>query len=215
MNTVYVLTNQAMPNLVKIGTTDKEDVESRMKDLDTSGVPLPFECYYAAEVENKQAVEKALHSAFAEARVRRNREFFELDPNRAKVIIELLAVRDVTPHEQVVSSVEDTDALIKSAARIGFFRFSTADVPIGATLTFSRDETQTATVIGDRWIKFNGLKTSLSKSALEIMHSLGYNWKTCDGTALWLYDGQTVKERRREREELEQEAEELEQEAEE
>jgi len=204
MDKVYLLTNQAMPNLVKIGHTRNKEVEDRMKEIDKTGVPLPFECYYAAEVEDGPTVEKALHSAFTESRVRGNREFFEIDPNRAKVILELLAVKEVTPHEQVVSSPEDTEALVKSAAKVGRFRFSTAGIPIGTTLTFSRDETKTATVSSDNDIDFNGAKTSVSRSALEIMHSLGYNWKTCDGTAFWLYDGQTLKERRREREELEQ-----------
>ncbi len=200
MDKVYVLTNQAMPGLIKVGITGAEDVETRMKSLDQSGVPLPFECYYAAEVEDAKAVEKAIHAAFDELRVRKGREFFELDPNKAKVIIELLAVRDVTPREEVVASVDDTEALLK---RKGRFRFSQAEVPVGATLTFSRDESQTATVIDDNSIAFRDHQTSLSHSALEIMRELGYNWKTIDGTSFWLFDGQTLNERRREVEDRE------------
>ena len=44
---VYVLTNHAMPGMVKIGKTGRE-VETRLRDLYTTGVPLPFECAYAA-----------------------------------------------------------------------------------------------------------------------------------------------------------------------
>ena len=44
---VYVLTNPAMPNMVKIGKTTR-DVELRLADLYSTGVPLPFECEYAA-----------------------------------------------------------------------------------------------------------------------------------------------------------------------
>ena len=43
---VYVLTNPAMPNMVKIGKTTR-DVELRLADLYSTGVPLPFECEYA------------------------------------------------------------------------------------------------------------------------------------------------------------------------
>ncbi len=200
MDKVYVLTNLAMPGLIKVGITGAEDVETRVKSLDQTGVPLPFECYYAAEVDDAQAVEKAIHVAFDELRVRKGREFFELDPNKAKVIIELLAVRDVTPREEVVASVDDTEALLK---RKGRFRFSQAEVPVGATLTFSRDESQTATVIDDNNIAFRDHQTSLSHSALEIMRELGYNWKTIDGTSFWLFDGQTLNERRREVEDRE------------
>ena len=73
MSYVYVLTNQAMPGHIKTGMTT-QPVEARMKDLDSSGVPLQFECYYAARVENMAKVEKALHEAFGDHRVRKSRE---------------------------------------------------------------------------------------------------------------------------------------------
>ena len=49
---VYVLTNPAMPNMVKIGKTTR-DVELRLADLYSTGVPLLFECEYAAKVKAK------------------------------------------------------------------------------------------------------------------------------------------------------------------
>ena len=48
---VYVLTNEAMPGLVKIGLT-ADTVEARLTQLSShTGVPLAFECYFAAEVQ--------------------------------------------------------------------------------------------------------------------------------------------------------------------
>ena len=41
---VYVLTNSAMPGLVKIGMTTRDSVDTRMKELYSTGVPVPFEC---------------------------------------------------------------------------------------------------------------------------------------------------------------------------
>lgn len=73
---IYVLVNQAMPGLIKIGRTSGDDVEARMRQLDTTGIPLPFECFYAAEVADAARVERAIHEAFEDHRVRRNREFF-------------------------------------------------------------------------------------------------------------------------------------------
>lgn len=46
---IYVLRNPAMPNYVKIGKT--QDLQQRMKDLDNTSIPVPFECIYAALVE--------------------------------------------------------------------------------------------------------------------------------------------------------------------
>ena len=64
-NIVYVLTNPAMPGMVKIGMTDQE-VQLRMRQLYTTGVPLPFECVIARRMEGREAaeIETALHTAF-------------------------------------------------------------------------------------------------------------------------------------------------------
>jgi hypothetical protein len=44
---VYILTNEAMPGLIKIGCTNVE-LASRIKQLYTTGVPLPFELFMRA-----------------------------------------------------------------------------------------------------------------------------------------------------------------------
>ena len=64
---VYLLTNPVMPGLVKIGMTTQEDIEKRMKELYTTGVPVPFECQFACKVKKGDCakIEKALHMAFA------------------------------------------------------------------------------------------------------------------------------------------------------
>ena len=54
-NIVYALTNPAMPGIVKIGMTDRDDVKRRMSDLYTTGVPLPFECAVAWEIDGREA----------------------------------------------------------------------------------------------------------------------------------------------------------------
>ena len=48
---VYLLTNPVMPGLVKIGMTTQEDIDKRMKELYTTGVPVPFECKFACKVK--------------------------------------------------------------------------------------------------------------------------------------------------------------------
>ena len=64
---VYVLTNPCMPGIVKIGMTEKQSIEKRMKDLYGTGVPLPFVCKYACCVKASDCkrIEQALHTAFA------------------------------------------------------------------------------------------------------------------------------------------------------
>ena len=50
---VYILTNQSMPDTIKIGITD--NLERRMRELDKTATPLPFECYYAVEITDKSS----------------------------------------------------------------------------------------------------------------------------------------------------------------
>ncbi len=93
---VYVLTNPAMPGLVKIGRTTQLEVEERMKQLYSTGVPIPFDCAFACKVKDASEVEKALHLAFGMTRLNPNREFFKLEPERVIAVLKLLKVDDIT-----------------------------------------------------------------------------------------------------------------------
>jgi len=142
---IYVLVNQAMPGLIKIGRT-AENIEMRMRQLDTSGVPLPFECFYAAEVADPAKVERALHEAFEDQRVRKNREFFELSPDKPKVIIKLMELRDVTPRTDIVSEPGDQEALNQARRRRSRFRFSAVGIKPGSVLHSAFDDAVTCTL---------------------------------------------------------------------
>lgn len=86
-----------MPGILKIGKTTQVDVSLRMNQLYTTGVPIPFECVYAIELEDCSKVEAASHIAFGPSRVNPNREFFKIDAEQAIAILKLLDQRDVTP----------------------------------------------------------------------------------------------------------------------
>ena len=98
-NIVYALTNPAMPGIVKIGMTDRDDVKRRMADLYTTGVPLPFECVVAREIDGREApeIESALHIALGPHRVNSSREFFQIDPEQVQALLKVMPGRDVTP----------------------------------------------------------------------------------------------------------------------
>lgn len=94
---VYVLANPSMPGLLKIGKTTQSDVNSRIAQLYSTGVPVPFECLYAVEVDDCSKVEAALHIAFGPSRVNPNREFLKIDDEQAIAILKLLKQKEVTP----------------------------------------------------------------------------------------------------------------------
>ena len=113
---VYLLTNEAMPGIVKIGMTT-DSIESRIGQLNAhSGVPLPFECFFAAEVDSCSRVEKILHQLFSEHRINPKREFFRIDPEKVVLAISIGSFKDVTPGG-VIADQEDKEALEKEKAR--------------------------------------------------------------------------------------------------
>jgi hypothetical protein len=191
MSFVYILTNEAMPGYIKIGLTENP-VSERVVGLDNTSVALPFQCYYAARVEDNRKIERALHTAFGDFRVRPNREFFKMDPYKVKAILEVLAIEDVTPKNELVATAEDSQALRSVGIKAGRFRFSSAGIPIGATLNFVKDFNLIATVEEDSWVVFSGEKHSLTTAALEALKKCGYNWSSVQGPEYWLYDGETV-----------------------
>lgn len=79
---VYLLSNPAMPGLVKIGFTER-DVYKRAAELSTTGVPDRFyvHCFYVSE--DPATDEEAIHFALSECRDKTNREFFRLSPSEA------------------------------------------------------------------------------------------------------------------------------------
>ena len=101
---VYVLTNEAMDGLVKIGRTSTS-VEQRIKELDNTSIPLPFQCFFAGEVQDSVKTESLLHSTFSDKRVRNNREFFRVDANQVRSAILIANPTDVTPKTDVVVDI--------------------------------------------------------------------------------------------------------------
>jgi hypothetical protein len=203
MSYVYILTNEAMPGYIKIGLTENL-VSERVVQLDNTSVALPFQCYYAARVDDNRKIERALHTAFGDFRVRSNREFFKMDPYKVKAILEVLALEDVTPKNELVATAEDAQALRTVGIKSGRFRFSSAGIPIGVTLNFVKDLNLTATVEEDSWVVFAGEKHSLTTAALEALKKCGYNWSSVQGPEYWLYNGESVGSLRARQRELEE-----------
>lgn len=193
---IYVLTNEAMPGLVKIGLTT-DDVSIRVAALSSAtGVPLPFECYFAAEVRNCAKLEKILHQLFSENRVNPKREFFRIEPERVILAISIGEFTEVTPGESVIDK-DEQEALEKIKARRSNIKLEALGIKPGDTLTFSRDEMITATVLAGGKIRYNEEPQSLSAAALKVLHSLGYKTTSVSGSEYWMYDGELLDERRK------------------
>lgn len=196
---VYILRNPAFPDLIKIGKTEN-DLKRRIEELSRhSGVPAPFECYFACEVEDGKSgeIEKRLHFGFGDHRVNPKREFFSINPERVKRILEGWSVRDITLTTDNIENQDDSDMIKYDRTRKSVFRFSMVDIDIGEELAFIRDESLTCNVADDRKVNYNGEKISLNQVTLHILNEkFDKKLDAVRGPDYWLFEGETLNERR-------------------
>lgn len=121
---VYILTNPSFrEDWVKIGRSSRP-VDVRLKELDNTAVPLPFEIYATLETAKYEIVEKKIHKAIdrlTDLRIRQNREFFNISPEQAFDILgdeaavlddaELLRYRDNKPIRDKSQTVDNGKSL--------------------------------------------------------------------------------------------------------
>lgn len=189
---VYVLVNEAFDNFVKIGKTI--NLEQRLKQLDNTSVPLPFRCVYAIEVSDMDQIEKLAHAAFADHRVRSNREFFEINQQRVISALQMTGGIEVTPKGDIAADDDGLKALDSRKPKRRA-KLSDAKLNLGDVLSFTRDESIQAIVINEKQVEFRGKETSVSGAALIVLQELGYTWSTVNGWGYWLFDGETIAER--------------------
>ena len=95
---IYILTNESFhrTNWIKIGYTS--NIKKRIKDLSNTSVPLPYELYASYEIPASEEMEKSdkylhalIESLNPSLRLVRNREFFEMEPEDAYMLLNSLA----------------------------------------------------------------------------------------------------------------------------
>jgi hypothetical protein len=194
---VYILTNPAMPELIKIGKTTQQEVGERMKQLYGTGVPFPFDCAFACQVKDAAEAEKALHFAFGNNRVNPNREFFKIEAERVIAILKLLKVDDITTQFEKQLE-EDLEAIDKQSAqnfkkkKLPNMNFHELGMPNGSELFFKKDGQMKVTVVAEKKVEFNGVIRSLVSVTRELL-KLPDNYPL-QPSPYWIFKGKTVKE---------------------
>ena len=189
---VYVLTNPAMPGMVKIGKTTR-DVSFRLADLYSTGVPLPFECEYAALVRDVDKTEKAFHNAFEQSRVNPRREFFNINPKQAINVLELMAIEDVTPSVHIKAQNIDLEALPSvdkfKKLRRPIQNFFEMGLKSGDVLKFGRND-EFCTVLNARQVSYKNETWFLSNLTKKLLDSTS----PMDGYGSWYFKGKNLQE---------------------
>lgn len=84
---VYILSTRSNPRMLKIGYTERT-VEARVKEINrATGILEPYGVRAVWIVQNAPQVERAVHAALADHRIRADREFFELSYGTAFKIV--------------------------------------------------------------------------------------------------------------------------------
>lgn len=86
---VYVLSNESMPGLVKIGMTTR-DPDVRLREINSATGVLPFVIEAVIASRDAKWTEREVHERLALRRVNKSREFFRIEiPEAKKTIFEV------------------------------------------------------------------------------------------------------------------------------
>lgn len=112
---VYIFTNPSFrEDWIKIGMSSRPALE-RLKELDNTSVPLPFEVYATLRTVKYETAERHVHKLIdrlTDLRIRKNREFFNIHPTTAldifRDVAEMLddAIIEIYEDNKVVSTIK-------------------------------------------------------------------------------------------------------------
>lgn len=209
---VYILTNPCLDGWVKIGMTERNDIERRLQELNSPpNIPLSYRCYATYEVDNPLEVERRIHSLIdrvddsLHAREQlnngriREREFFKISPETAYGIFKDIAVlrgdsNKLRLYTPTLDQSQEQE-LAENRTKRSNNSFELLNIHIGEEISFLYDDTITAKVLNKKnQIEFDGVQYSVTGLARKILferydwaenlHVNGWRFFTKDGMSL-------------------------------
>ena len=116
---VYVLSNKAMPGLVKIGYTYGA-VESRVSELSSAtGVPIAFQIEFQAECRDPETVERKVHISLSSKRFNASREYFSVSIKEAshEIIKNADELIDSESYFEIKNEIEKNEEIINNVLK--------------------------------------------------------------------------------------------------
>lgn len=80
---LYIISSPSLPNLVKCGVSRRESPWTRVRELSSSSLPIPFKAHCFVFSDDCFELESAMHKYFDAQRVNKDREFFAITPQQA------------------------------------------------------------------------------------------------------------------------------------
>ena len=192
---IYVLTNDCMPGLVKIGQTTRTDLGRRMRELYSTGVPVKFESAASCKVplDKLDMVEQALHRAFGKLHVGTH-EFFRISPEEVKPLLNametLAGLKDATDEvqQEIDKAADDVEAEEAERRKLPNMDFFNMNLHPGDTLTFIREPYSQCTIVSNKTVDFGEMHdvslSSVTRQLLNYTARPAPFWRTADGRLL-------------------------------
>jgi hypothetical protein len=193
MGKVYIIVNEWMPGVAKIGKTER-NVSDRIREISTNSSPKGWEEYFSIESEKYEMIEKHMHNVFSDKRIWKEREYFEVEPERAVSILKsALELCGGSETRIEIIEEEDKDAQRKPRGKILPL---TDYAPIGSELVFTRDENIKCKIIDKRQVEYEGeIYSSLSNLASKlVIEKLHYANPHVAGTDFFMYNDRILNE---------------------
>ncbi len=160
---VYLFTNPAMPEYVKVGITN--NIERRLRDLSSkTAVAEPFECYSFLTVKGTKPcaadIEKVLHF-FLSRKYNKAKEYFKASISEVEEFFKYVEILN----PRIKYSLYKKDGKEKSKQTT----FEMLEIPVGAELVYKADSSVRCVVDNPKnGVLFNGNLTTVSWIAGEI-----------------------------------------------
>lgn len=212
---VYILTNPCLDGWVKIGMTEKNDIEKRIQGLNASNLPLSYRCYATYETEKPDIVEKSIHNlidkidfSLRAREPRKNggfkeREFFKISPETAYGIFKEVAIlREESDNLKFyMPTIEESEEqeIAESRTKRSNNSFNLLGIEIGEEISFLYDDTIVAKVFNNKnKAEFENAVYSVTGLAKKILIEK-YNWQDnlhVNGWRFFTKDGVTLSDLR-------------------
>ena len=187
MGYIYIMTNPALHDMVKIGYAT--DVDTRRQQLSTTALPYEYEVYATYEtsgnLEDKK-LHKMIDNLNPDLRVSKNREFFVMSPEDAYELLEAIAVisgsQDKLKRVKAAKSGKASQTIRRPA--IDFYKCGLKD---GDQLVCTEDPSIVVTVIGEHKVLYGDEITSLTAIMRKIK---GY--KNIAGPSYFTHKGEPL-----------------------
>lgn len=188
MGYIYIMTNPALNDMVKIGYA--MDVETRRQQLSTTALPYEYEVYATYEtsgnLEDKK-LHKMIDNLNPDLRVSKTREFFVMSPEDAYELLEAIAV--ISGSQDKLKRVRDNKKDVSKQIRRPAINFYKCGLKDGDELVFTKDSSTVAIVKGEHKVLYNNELTSLTAIIKKIKGCSSIN-----GPSYFTYKGEVLTE---------------------